>query len=81
MPVLRWDGKADGHTKGEEMTHEEIILSVLTTEAKHIDTIVKETGLSPRDTSAALTYLLLAGEVLSEPGMKYKKGGDPAKHS
>lgn len=60
------------------MTHEEIIISVLTTEAKHIDTIAAETGLSIRDTSAGLAYLLLDGKILSEPGMRYKKESDTA---
>lgn len=61
------------------MTHEEIILSVLTTEPKHIDTIAAESGLSKQDTSAALMILLMDGEILSEPGMRYKKESDPAK--
>ena len=55
------------------MTHEQIVLSVLTAEPKHIDTIVHETGLSPRDVSATLMILLLSGKVVSEPGMMYKR--------
>lgn len=61
------------------MTHEQLVLSVLTLEAKHIDTIAAETGLSIRDTSAALHYLMMANEITSEPGMRYKKEGEPAK--
>ncbi len=61
------------------MTPEEIILSVLTAEAKHIDTIHAESGLSKQDTSAALVYLLMDGKILSETGMRYKKESAPAK--
>ena len=55
------------------MTDEEIILAVLTDVPMHIDTIVAETGLSPRDVSATLMSLLLSGEVVSEPGMMYRR--------
>ena len=57
------------------MTNEQIILSVLTAEAKHIDAIHRESGLSKQDTSAALIILLMDGEILSEPGMRYKTPG------
>lgn len=53
------------------MTNEDKVLAVLSTTPKHIDAITKESGISPRDCSAALMMLVLEGKVRSFPGMNY----------